>query len=85
MGKRDNVNTIQQPLFVTVIMSVYKETVFQISRAVQGVLDQEYKYIEFVIILDNPEHAEARMFLNQLEKKNMVEYGPTQVSSAHNH
>lgn len=43
---------------VTVIMSVYKEDEEILSIAIESILNQTYKNIEFIIILDNPQGKE---------------------------
>ena len=39
---------------VSVLMSVYKEPVEWIEKSVESIINQSYKNIEFVILLDDP-------------------------------
>lgn len=50
---------------ISVIMSTYNESEEWISESVQSILDQTYKNIEFIIVLDNPQNITLR---NILEK-----------------
>jgi len=50
---------------ISVIMSTYNESEEWISESVQSILDQTYKNIEFIIVLDNPQNITLR---NTLEK-----------------
>lgn len=42
---------------ISVIMSTYNERLDWIEKSVESILDQTYKNIEFVIVVDNPEHV----------------------------
>ena len=45
---------------VSVLMSTYKEPVVWVEKAVNSILNQTYKNIEFVVIIDDPTNYEAR-------------------------
>ena len=49
---------------VSVIMSTYKEPIEWIQQSVDSILNQTYKNLEFIIIVDNPEYAELVSLLN---------------------
>lgn len=51
---------------VSVIMSVYGENYAQLTTATSSILAQEYPHLEFVIVLDNPENLEAKLYLQRL-------------------
>ncbi len=40
---------------ISVIMSLYNEKLVWIEEAVNSILNQTYKEIEFLIIIDNPD------------------------------
>ena len=48
-------NSDKQPL-VSVIMSVYNEKEKWLIEAIESILKQSYKNLEFIIILDNPDN-----------------------------
>ena len=49
---------------VSVIMSTYKEPIEWIQESVDSILNQTYKNLEFIIIVDNPEYMELVSLLN---------------------
>ena len=49
---------------VSVIMSTYKEPIEWIQESVDSILNQTYKNLEFIIIVDNPEYVELVSLLN---------------------
>ncbi len=49
---------------VSVVMSVYKESVSEVKSAIRSVQKQTYKDFEFIIVLDNPENEKMWRFLN---------------------
>lgn len=44
---------------VSVIMSVYNEKNIYLENSINSILNQSYKNIEFIIVLDNPDNKEA--------------------------
>ena len=44
---------------ISVIMSIYKENVLGIRRAVDSILNQTFKDFEYIIIVDNPDNKEG--------------------------
>lgn len=51
---------------VSVLMSIYKESVPVVSQAIDSIRKQTYLNIEIVILLDYPEHEEMKNYLAQL-------------------
>lgn len=52
---------------VSVLMSVYKESVTVVSKAVDSIRQQTYRNLELVVLLDYPEHDELKAYLARLE------------------
>lgn len=48
---------------ISIVMSVYEESIEQLQRAIDSILGQSFKDIEFIIILDNPQNIEAREYI----------------------
>lgn len=59
---------MDRPL-VSVIMSAYNEPIEWIEEAIQSVLNQTYKNIEFIIILDNPENKKLDKVIKDYKDK----------------
>lgn len=55
---------------VTVIMSVYNETVEELSASINSIINQTYKNIEIIIVLDNPSNLILKNLLLQFCKEN---------------
>lgn len=53
---------------ISVLMSTYNESKDYIEASVNSILNQTYKNIEFVIIVDNPNNAALIEFLEYIEK-----------------
>ena len=41
-------------MFISVVMSVYNETIEEINKSILSILNQTYKNFEFIIVVDNP-------------------------------
>ena len=54
---------------ISVIMSTYKETEAQLRRSIESILNQTFKDIEFIIIVDNPERKELKKLVNSYANK----------------
>ena len=54
---------------VTVVMSVYKEPIEYVLKAIESVENQTFKDFSIVIVLDNPAYKEMQSFLKQLSLK----------------
>ena len=55
---------------VSVVMTVYKEPIAWVKQAAESILSQSYTNIQFVVILDNPEHSEVNNLLLNYAKEN---------------
>lgn len=51
---------------VTVIMSVYNETVEQLEQSVSSILNQTLRDIKFNIVLDNPKNEVMKQQLTRI-------------------
>ena len=51
---------------VSVLMSIYKESVPVVSQAIDSIRKQTYQNIEIVVLLDYPEHEAMKVYLAQL-------------------
>lgn len=51
---------------VSVLMSIYKESVPVVSEAIESVRRQTYPNIEIIVMLDYPEHVAMRTYLDEL-------------------
>lgn len=54
---------------VSVLMSTYNENIDDLKKAIDSILNQTYKNIEFIIIIDNPDNKELVDFLNEYSKE----------------
>lgn len=51
---------------VSVLMSIYKESVPVVSQAIDSIREQTYRNIEIIVLLDCPEYEELKAYLAQL-------------------
>lgn len=54
---------------VSVLMSVYKESVAVVSKAIDSVREQTYQNLELIVLLDYPEHEEMKRYLAKLQQE----------------
>lgn len=54
---------------VSVVMSIYSEPISWIEKSIRSILNQSFKNIEFVIIIDNPDNLEAIGYVESLKKQ----------------
>ena len=54
---------------VSVLMSIYKESVSVVSKAIDSVRQQTYQNLELVVLLDYPEHEEMKRYLARLQQE----------------
>ncbi len=54
---------------VSVIMSTYREPVYYVKQAVDSILNQTLKEIEFVIIIDEPSNKELIEYVREQQQK----------------
>lgn len=52
---------------ISVLMSIYNEKIEFVKKAVDSILNQSYKELELIIVLDNPGYAEMQEMLNTYE------------------
>ena len=57
---------------ISVIMSVYNETIYELKRSMDSILKQSYSNIEFVIVNDNPNNKEIKRYLDSIDDKRVV-------------
>lgn len=50
-------------------MSIYKEPIEWLEQSINSILNQTYKNIEFIIIIDNPDHQQAISLVKHLQEK----------------
>lgn len=54
---------------VTVIMSIYNESVSELNKSINSILNQSYRNLEFIIINDNPLNKQLGNQLNELVRQ----------------
>lgn len=60
-------------MLVSVVMSIYKEELEWVKQAVDSILNQTYKELEFIIVVDNPQiDSRTKDYLEDLSKNKSV-------------
>lgn len=60
---------------ITVIILFYKEKPFQIKRSIESIINQTYKNVEILILLDDPQNQEMiNLVLNYIENDNRINF-----------
>lgn len=54
---------------LSVVMSTYNETIEELRRSIDSILNQTYNEFEFIIVCDNSEHKEAIKLSNEYKTK----------------
>jgi glycosyltransferase involved in cell wall biosynthesis len=54
---------------ISVVMPMYKESLPVLSRTVDSILQQTFKELELVVVVDNPDYQEAVEFLRACSKR----------------
>ena len=54
---------------ISVIMSTYKEPVSWVEQAVTSIINQTYKRIELIIVIDDPANREVIEYLEELSHR----------------
>lgn len=54
---------------ISVLMSTYKEPIEWIVMSINSILEQTYKNIELIVVIDNPDNNELIDYLTELQKK----------------
>lgn len=52
---------------LSVIMSIYNETLDEISQSIASILNQSYRDFEVIVIIDKPERLEVEKLLSEIE------------------
>lgn len=53
---------------ISVVMSIYNENIDEIKASIDSILNQTYKNIEFIIILDNSTRLDIKILLTEYQK-----------------
>ena len=56
---------------ISVIMSVYKEPIQWVEKALNSIMNQTYSNIEIIVIIDNPDNKDVINFLKQSNSTNI--------------
>lgn len=59
-------------VLISIIMSVYNETIDELNRSINSILDQSYKNIQFIIVDDNPDNKKLVEYLNNIKDKRVI-------------
>lgn len=62
-------NLIYQKELISVIMSIYNETIEEIKLAIKSILNQSYSNLELIVIVDNPKYKDAIIFLKKIQEQ----------------
>ncbi|MCC2744917.1 glycosyltransferase [Leuconostoc lactis] len=57
---------------ISIVLPIYNEKAFWIKESINSILNQTYKNIELLLILDNPKNTNLVNFLTEFEKKRNV-------------
>lgn len=58
---------------VSVLMSVYNETLNELAESIDSILNQTYKLFEFIIVNDNPTREDLKeILINYQNKDNRI-------------
>ena len=53
---------------ISVVMSTYNERMEYLSLAIESIISQTHKDIEFIILLDNPQNADIKALVGKYAK-----------------
>lgn len=59
---------------ISVILSTYNEPIDMVKKSVESILNQTYRYIELILINDNPSNEELDNFLKQYSNDKRIIY-----------
>lgn len=54
---------------ISVIMSVYNETIYQLKNSMDCILWQSFQDFEFIIVSDNPQNRHAQTYIQERQKQ----------------
>lgn len=54
---------------ISVIMSTYMESIEQLKKSIESILNQTFKDFEFIIVIDNPKRKELKDLVNSYAKE----------------
>lgn len=54
---------------VSIVMSTYNERLDHLSLAIESIIKQTYKNIEFIILLDNPQNRSIKRLVQSYAEK----------------
>ena len=57
---------------ISVIMTVYKESKEELKESFESIINQTYKNIEFIIVIDNPKEQWRIDFIKSYNKTNRI-------------
>lgn len=56
---------------ISVIMSIYKEPIQWVVKALNSIMNQTYPNVELIVIIDNPDNVEAINYIKKLGANNL--------------
>ena len=59
---------MDKPL-ISVVMATYNEPEKYLRESIESILNQTFKYFEFIIILDNPDNKKAEKIIKEYQQK----------------
>lgn len=54
---------------ISIVMSTYNETIMELKKAIDSILNQTFNEFEFIIVLDNPKNEEHKKIINEYAQK----------------
>ena len=62
---------MEEKALVSVIISIYNESVSLVSQAIDSIRKQTYEKLEIILLLDCPENNEVKDYLQKLLKESV--------------
>lgn len=57
---------------VSIIMSVYNESTYELDQSINSILEQSFQDFEFIIVNDNPDNEILKKYLSKLEDNRII-------------